>query len=218
MDVNALYRNRFSEEDRPAKDAVWSVLVRRFFQAWVRPGDTVLDVGCGYGEFLNHLRAARRIGIDLNEDSRRYLKDGIEFHAGDVRDLGFLQSGTVDVVFTSNLLEHLPHKTDVEQLVRECARVLKPGGRFVALGPNLRLLPGAYWDFWDHLTPITDRSLAELLAGLDFEIEDCFARFLPYTTRSRLPQRPWLVALYLKVPLAWRILGRQFLVRARKRP
>jgi hypothetical protein len=41
-------------------------------------------------------------------------------------------------------------------------------------------------------------------------------RFLPYTTRSALPKGPGLVALYLKVPIAWRFLGKQFLVVARK--
>jgi len=50
----------------------------------------------------------------------------------------------------------------------------------------------------------------------DYEIERLVARFLPYTTRSPLPQHPSFVALYLAVPLAWRIFGKQFLVVARK--
>jgi len=50
----------------------------------------------------------------------------------------------------------------------------------------------------------------------DFEIERVIARFLPYTSKSRLPQAAWLVDLYLRVPLAWRILGGQMLVVARK--
>jgi hypothetical protein len=37
-------------------------------------------------------------------------------------------------------------------------------------------------------------------------------RFLPYTTKSRLPSGPALVRLYLKVPLAWRVLGAQAFV------
>jgi hypothetical protein len=41
-------------------------------------------------------------------------------------------------------------------------------------------------------------------------------RFLPYTTKSPLPQAPWLVRLYLKVPLAWWFLGKQSLVIAEK--
>ncbi|MFH1743488.1 MAG: glycosyl transferase, partial [bacterium] len=103
-----------------------------------------------------------------------------------------------------------------EQMIREVHRILKTGGHFIALGPNLRYLPGEYWDFWDHLIPITDRSLTELLENLDFEIVNCYPRFLPYTTRSRLPQAPWLVRLYLKAPLVWKFMGGQFLIRAHK--
>jgi len=120
------------------------------------------------------------------------------------------------VVFTSNLLEHLAGKHEVQQLLEESRRVLKPGGQFIALGPNVRFLPGAYWDFWDHVVPLSERSLAEILQALDFEIVETVPKFLPYTTRSALPQSAWLVALYLKIRPAWRLLGRQFLVRARK--
>jgi dolichol-phosphate mannosyltransferase len=217
MDVGRLYQRRFPEASRKAKNRVWEVIVRDWFQQWIRPEDTVLDIGCGYGEFLNHVHAARRVGIDFNEESRAHLDEGIEFHAGHVRQLGFLPDAVVDVVFTSNMLEHLADKKEVEEVLKEARRVLRPGGHLIALGPNLRFLPGEYWDFWDHLTPITDRSLVELLENIDFEIEDCIPRFLPYTTRSSLPQRPWMVSLYLRLPLAWRVLGRQFLVRGRKR-
>ena len=154
-----IYRRRFDEADRAAKAAVWRVVVADGLQRWIPPGAAVLDIGCGYGEFLNHVRAARRIGVDINPDSRTALDRGIEFHGGDVRELSFLPDASIDVVFTSNLLEHLPSKHDVELLLGEARRVLKHGGHLIALGPNLRFLPGAYWDFWDHFTPITDRSL-----------------------------------------------------------
>ena len=214
--VRSLYRHRFDEADRRSKDAVWRTVVRAFLQRWVDPGAVVLDVGCGQGEFLNHVRCRRRIGVDLNPDSRGGLDRSVEFHERDVRDLSFLDDDAVDVVFTSNLLEHLADKTEVESLLGEMRRVLAPGGHLVALGPNLRYLAGEYWDFWDHHVPITDRSLVEVLTNLGLEIVDHHPRFLPYTTRSRLPQAAWLVRAYLALPLAWPLLGRQFLIRARK--
>lgn len=215
-DLQSLYRNRFSDRDREEKHRIWKVLVESFFQKWVRPGDAVLDLGCGDGEFLNHLVCARRVGVDLNPDAPSRLAPGVEFQAADVRNLSPLPDASFDVVFTSNLMEHLPSKKDVELLVREARRVLKPGGHFIALGPNLRFVGGAYWDFWDHLTPLTERSLAELLETLDFRVETQIARFLPYTTRSALPRAPWMIRLYLALPIAWRFLGGQFLLRAAK--
>ncbi len=215
-DLQRMYDRRFGPEARRAKAEVWKVIVEEFLQRWVEPNDRVLDVGCGMGEFLNHVRCASRTGIDLNPAMKASLAAEIQFHAGDVRDLSFLPDGSQDVVFTSNLLEHLPSKADVEKLLREAARVLRSGGHFVALGPNLRFLPGEYWDFWDHIVPITDRSLVEALETIGFETVDCIPKFLPYTTRSSLPKAPWLVRLYLHVPLAWHFLGGQFLVRARK--
>jgi hypothetical protein len=94
--------------------------------------------------------------------------------------------------------------------------VLKPGGQLVLMGPNARLVPGAYWDYWDHFVPITDRSLAEALRLAGFEVIEQVAAFMPYTTKSALPQAEWLVRLYLKSRWAWPILGRQFLLRAQR--
>lgn len=215
-DLQRMYERRFGPQARAAKLEVWKAIVESFLQRWIGERDRVLDLGCGMGEFLNHVRCARRVGIDLNPEMARLLDPGIEFRAGDVCDLSFLDDASLDLVFTSNLLEHLSSKADVERLLSEAQRVLRSGGHFVALGPNLRFLPGEYWDFWDHLVPITDRSLVEVLETRGFTIVDCIPRFLPYTTRSSLPKAPWLVRLYLRAPIVWPLLGRQFLIRARK--
>ncbi|MCV7008506.1 glycosyltransferase [Mycobacterium gordonae] len=214
-DLQHLYRNRFGH-DLEARSEIWSVLVRDFFQAWVRRSDTVVDLGCGYGEFLNQVKAARRIGVDLNPDSARKLDPDIEFHEGRADRLDFLDGGSVDVVFSSNMLEHLDGKAEVERTVAEVRRVLRPGGHFIALGPNIRFLAGAYWDFWDHSVPISDRSLTELLQLNDFEVVDSYQHFLPYSTYSPLPKAPILVQVYLRSRWAWPVFGKQFVIRARK--
>jgi hypothetical protein len=84
------------------------------------------------------------------------------------------------------------------------------------LQPNVRLIPGAYWDFFDHHTALTERRLIAATELLDFVTEHVIARFLPYTTKSRLPQSPWLVRLYLRLPPLWWLLGKQSFLVVRK--
>jgi len=208
-----LYRFRFDAAEQARKAAVWRVLVKHFFQRFVREQDVVLDVGCGFGEFLNHLRAARRIGLDLDPLAREHLAPGVEFHRVSALDLGVFPESSVDVVFCSNVLEHLPRKSAVEDFLAGARRVLRPGGALLVMGPNIRCTGGAYWDFWDHHTPITERSLVEAMHLQGLRADLCVARFLPYATKSSLPQHPSLVRLYLALPWAWRMMGRQFLVR-----
>ena len=216
-DLKSLYRHRFSESELPAKNALWKVLCDSYFQQYVDARThTVLDLACGYGEFINNIRAARKLAVDLNPDSPAALASDVVFHAVAANRLDPVPDASVDVVFTSNFFEHLPDKAALHEVLREVHRILKPGGKLVAMGPNIRHLPGAYWDFIDHHLPLSERSLAEALLLADLQPTRIVDRFLPYTTQSRLPKTTLLVRAYLALPLAWRVLGKQFLVVAAK--
>ena len=86
----------------------------------------------------------------------------------------------------------------------------------MAVGPNVRLVGGAYWDFWDHHVALTHETLAEAFRLHGFAIETSVARFLPYTMVNRRAVPMLAVSLYLKIPLFWRLFGKQFLVVGRK--
>jgi len=103
-------------------------------------------------------------------------------------------------------LNHITRDVILSTLI-EARRVLKPTGRLLVLQPNVRFCERDYWQFFDHITPVDDRALAEAFAATGFDVEKCIPRFLPYSTKSRLPSWPSLVRLYLKMPLAWRVLG-----------
>jgi SAM-dependent methyltransferase len=213
VSLDALYRHRFSPEELPAKRRIWQVLCQHYFQRLIGRDDAVvLDLACGYGEFINHIRADRRIAVDLNPDSPSFLDSGVEFHASRADSIDGVSSGSVDVVFTSNFFEHLPDKAALAATLLEIRRILKPGGRLIAMGPNIRYVPGAYWDFIDHHLPLSERSLCEAVVLAGLRPTKVIARFLPYSTRSSLPQGSAFVRAYLMLPLAWRILGKQFLV------
>ena len=130
--LQRIYTRRFPKKGRAEKAALWRVIVEDFFQRWIGAGDTVLDLGCGFGEFINAVKCRRRIGVDLNEEAAESLDAGVEFHATNVRDLSFIEDGSLDVIFTSNVLEHLPDKGAVEETLASVHDALRPGGTFIA--------------------------------------------------------------------------------------
>jgi SAM-dependent methyltransferase len=215
-DIGRLYSERFPEADQAGRQRIWEALCDSFFDAFIAPDATVLDIACGYGEFINAVRCGRRIAIDINPDARRHLRPDVTFLHQSSTNLAGIASDSIDVAFESNFFEHLASKDEVRTVVDEVRRTLRPGGRFIMLQPNIRYVGGAYWDFWDHHIAMTERSLAELLVNCGMRIHTVIPRFLPYTTRSRLPQHPALVRAYLKLPPLWKILGKQFLIVAEK--
>ena len=69
--LDRLYSNRFSEQERKIKLRMWKTLCESFFSKYVSPDSTVVDIGAGYCEFINSIRARRRIAIDLNPETTR---------------------------------------------------------------------------------------------------------------------------------------------------
>jgi SAM-dependent methyltransferase len=177
----------------------------------------VLDLGAGFGEFLRHIRCARRVAVDIERLSGRVLPPGTEEVFAPSHQLAaHVPPDSIDVVFCSNFFEHLPDKATFLATLGQIRQVLRPGGRLLALQPNIRFVGGAYWDFVDHHLPLTDRTLVEACESIGYEIVEVIPKFLPYTTRSALPQSAWLVRCYLAVRPAWWLLGKQTWFVARK--
>ncbi len=214
-ELSRIYRRRFADTAAYRKK-VWSVLTAKFFPTWVNPDHDVLDLGCGYGEFINQIRCGRKWAMDLNPDARGHLDGDIAFLEQDCSQRWELDDESLDAVFTSNFFEHLPDKACLTRTLAQALRCLRPGGRLIAVGPNIKVLPGLYWDFFDHHTILTETSLGEALEISGFSVERAEARFLPYTMVGAREVPLSLVSLYLKLPWAWRFLGKQFLVIARK--
>lgn len=214
-DLQHLYRARFARRSA-YRQKVWTVL-SQFFSRWVSPDSDVLDLGCGWCEFINSVTCRGKWGMDMNPDAKHFANPGISILEQDCSNHWRIANQSLDLIFTSNFLEHLPTKTALEATLLEAHRTLKPNGYFIAMGPNIRYLPGAYWDFFDHYLPLTELSLGEILEKCGFQLEVRQARFLPYTM-SRGTQYPaWMLRVYLYCPFLWRFAGSQFLVVARKR-
>lgn len=214
-ELQRLYEKRFAGKSE-YRDQVWKVLVGEYFQRWIPAQATVLDLGCGHCEFINNVDAEKRLGMDLNPDTAHHAAPGVQILAQSCSQPWAVQDNSLDVVFTSNFFEHLYTKRDLRDTLTQAWRCLRPGGRIIALGPNIRFLPGAYWDFYDHYLALTELSLGEVMTEIGFTLEEQIPRFLPYTM-SRGGQPPvWMLSLYLKLKFAWPVFGKQFLVMARK--
>jgi SAM-dependent methyltransferase len=194
---------------------VWSVLAPYFGQ-WFPASGTILDLGAGYCEFINNANARVKYAMDLNPDTKERAAEGVRVLQRDCSDEWPLNDGELDAVFTSNFLEHLPNKTAVSAVLKNAYRCLKPGGRFIAMGPNIKYVPGEHWDFFDHYVELTELSLAEALTNCGYAIERATARFLPYTMSRGREYPAWILRFYLAMPAAWPIFGKQFLVIGRK--
>ena len=183
--LQRIYQRRFNPT-AAYRHRVWGVLTRSFFCRWISPESAVLDLGCGYGEFINNVRAASKFAMDLNPDSPAHLNDGIRFLSQDCSKVWPLPDDSLDTVFTSNFFEHLSDKAALRETLRQALRCLKPGGKLIALGPNIKYLPGRYWDFFDHHIALTESSLAEALEVEGFSI----SRPLRASCRSRWSTAP----------------------------
>lgn len=214
-DLARIYAARFAGNES-YRMRVWRILIDSLFAKWLNSKAHILDLGCGRGEFINQVRGQAHWAMDLNPETAKHLAPHVRFLNQSCADLWPLPPDSLDIVFTSNFFEHLPNKELLKKTLQEAYRTLKKGGRLIALGPNIKKVGGAYWDFWDHHLPLTELSLAEVGRLCGFAEEVSRAATLPYSMSQGFQPPLLALKMYLLVPWSWRFFGRQFLVVLRK--
>lgn len=204
--------SRLTRDARRA--ATWRSLWRHHFRNRIAPDAVVLDLGAGYGDFINSVTAARRIAIDTWPGLAGHVAPGVEAVIGPVTDLGAIDDASVDFAFASNLFEHLTQDELVATL-GQLERKLKAGGELCILQPNYRYAYREYFDDYTHRTPYSHIGLADLLRAQGWDVTQVVPRFLPLTIKSRLPAWDWLIGAYLRAP--FKPMGKQMMVSARPR-
>jgi len=193
------------------REILWKTLCRCYFQSLIAPDACVLELGAGYGHFINNIRCAKRIAIDQWAGLKMHLASDVVARIGSVTDLSSVDDGSVDFVFASNLFEHL-RQEEFAVVLRQVRTKLKPGGTLNILQPNYRFAFREYFDDYTHVAVYSDRSLSDFLSAQGFRVIDCQPRFLPLTVKSALPVWPILLRLYLALP--FKPMGKQMLIRA----
>jgi ubiquinone/menaquinone biosynthesis C-methylase UbiE len=183
---------------------------KRWARAWLnaRPEHRILDVGCGTGEFAPLFRSgtwevgsgkdegSRYLGVDLNPQyieyaRQRYGGAGVAFEVVDATRMAFAAESFDRALFV-NCMHHFPDDLN-RGILREVARVLRPGGRFVLIdmvGDH----PGHAQRFFldrdrgEHLRSLAaQRALVEEFFAI--EREDTFdAGFTPQTIVAARPK------------------------------
>ena len=214
-DLQKEYTIRFSKI-AAYRDSVWKLLIERFLQRRVGTNKDILDLGSGWGEFINNIQAQKKYAMDLNPDAENRVSPSVHFIQQDCSQRWALPDECLDVVFTSNFFEHLPSKQCLLDTLRQAHRCLKPSGTIICLGPNIKYVGQAYWDFFDHYLQLSHLSLVEGLKMVDFQISSVIPRFIPYTMADGKRPPLFSVQIYLSLPLIWPLFGKQFLVSAKK--
>jgi len=200
------FASRFSYD--PGRASVWQVM-GEYLQPFIPRTASVLDLGAGYCSFINHVQAADKHALDVFPGFAQYANMDVQTHVGRCDDLGAFAPRTFEVVFASNLLEHLT-RPELLGTLAEVRRVLKPRGRLILIQPNYYYCYREYFDDYTHVQVFSHVTLADLLSAHGFEIERSEPRFLPLSFKSRLPKWTWLVRLYLRLPV--RPLAKQMLL------
>lgn len=206
-----VYRARFDGVIEYRK-RVWRELVSALFLRRLGNPTRVLDLAAGYGDFINNIDAAEKFAIDLNPDAKTHLGADVTLFPIDATKPWPIEPGSLDAVFTSNFFEHLSTPDALLGVLGQAAHALRPGGRLVAIGPNMRYTVKEYWDFLDHRLPLTEKSLREAMELRGFKVIECIPRLLPYSMESHRQVPPALIRIYCQLPLAWRFFGKQFLL------
>lgn len=210
--IDGYHESRLAPDPRRA--VVWRTLWSAFFRHRIGPRDCVLDLGAGYGDFINNVVAGRRIALDLWPDMPRHVAPGVETIVAPVSDLSGVADASIDYAFASNLFEHVPQSIFAEVLAQLRAKLTERGSLTI-LQPNYRYAFREYFDDYTHVAIYSHLSLADFLDSQGWEVTEVRPRFLPLSVKSRLPVWAPLIRFYLASP--FKPLGKQMLLVARPR-
>jgi SAM-dependent methyltransferase len=214
IDYARLYQYRFDGIDQSARETVWREIASYVHGVLGEP-DCVLDPAAGRCEFISAVPARERWAVDEVAYPEAVSDAGLTTVTSDVLTAD-LPTDHFGGIFVSNFLEHLPDQATVGTFLRRMHEVTRPGGRIAVMGPNFRYCAKQYFDCADHNVVLTHVGVAEHLHAAGYRVVRVTPRFLPFSFRGSLPASARLTRAYLRLPLAWRLLGRQFLVVAEK--
>ena len=213
-DFSSMYPSYFKTRysfDRN-RHRVWKAICD-YLQDVIPSNGTVLEIGAGYCDFINQIKAARKYAYDVNPAVASFCAPEVQFLRGDVGTPFDLPHHSVDVVMASNLLEHLSDQ-QCAALFDRLDDLLKEKGKVILIQPNYYYCYRQYWDDFTHTKAFSHVSLSDFLQSKGYKIIRLEKKFLPFSFKSLLPKSYWVTKLYLKS--FWRPLAKQMLIVAER--
>ncbi|MEA2038037.1 MAG: class I SAM-dependent methyltransferase [Nanoarchaeota archaeon] len=195
----------------PRRSTIWRTICK-FLQKYIPGNSVILDLGCGYGDFINNIKAGKKYAVDISPSSKKHIKKDVVFSQANSTNLKY-KKNSFDTVFCSNLFEHL-NRENLNKTISEIKRVLKPNASLLIIQPNYKYSIKDYFDDYTHELVFTHISLKNFLEANDFEVKQCKKRLLPFSVSSStlIPAfiLPFLLKLYLISPI--RPLAKQMFI------
>jgi len=166
-------------------------------------GYEILDIGCGTGGQMKHLKVFGSVkGFDIEEKAVEYCKkSGLDAQVGSTDNIPSNDS-VFDLVTAFDVLEHV----DDVRALEEVLRVLRPGGKLIFTVPAYKFLWSEHDTLHHHMRRYTKRRLVQLFKGTGFKIKKVsYYNFVLFPIVFGLRKIPIINKLYsvedsLKIP------------------
>jgi len=180
--INVIYNSK----DRPYTkypSKLIKYLIKRYE---LNKGSSILDFGCGRGEFLECFvnNGLVGFGTDQSDFVNQYSKN-IKFKSSDFEKEGIpFPDNYFDYVFSKSVIEHFYNP---EKFGNEVYRVLKPGGKLITMCPAWEFNYKMFYDDYTHRTPFSKISLSDFLLINGFVNVECeYFRQLPIIWKFKI--------------------------------
>ncbi len=195
------------------KEKIWKVL-SGYLQRYIPANGRVLDIGSGWCYFINQITAGEKYALEMDKFPLSAAGKDVNAIQADASRPCF-RNDVFDVIFASNILEHLPRKRLMPAL-REYNNILKSNGSIIIISPNFKYCYKNYFEDYTHESILTDKSMKDMLIAAGFTISKIAPKFLPFSADSVLPVAisRRILKLYLMSP--WKPFAGQMLIIAKK--
>jgi len=140
---------------------------------YLAPGRAVLELGSGGGDFLNICREAGIEAAGVEKNKKAACNKGFKVFNADIRVfLKKEKSGRYGNVYARHVVEHF-FPGDLVKLFKNTRRIMKKGGRFITIFPNVRNLSVSMYEFWNdetHARPYPGEAVIKMLKESGFKI------------------------------------------------